>query len=145
MRRAKPGLVSGTAGLDVLFVGRNPPHLRTPPQLTINGGVAKGTPFRPTRISPSPPMFTAKIGNRRSGQKRSIPPYKDFTRRGRAARSGERHSALQRFHSAGTHGTIRRTPFRPTRDFVTGKSASLFSLLGRCLSHITIPLIIPGY
>ena len=116
MRWAKPGLVSGTAGLDVLFVGRNPPHLRTPPQLTINGGVAKGMPFRPTRISPSPPMFTAKIGNRRSGQKRSIPPYKDFTvamndyggNWESAEWRKERHSALQGFHSARTRGTIRQ-------------------------------------
>ena len=71
------------------FVGRNPPHLRTPPQLTINGGVDKRGPFRPTRISP--PQSTINGGNWESAEWRK-----------------ERHSALQGFHSARTRGTIRQ-------------------------------------
>ena len=65
----------------------------------------------------------AEIGNRRSGERNAIPPYKDFTvatnvhgeDRESAEWTKEVHSALQGFHSAGTRGTIRRTPFRTTK------------------------------
>ena len=56
------------------FVGRNPPHVRTPPQSTVIGGVAKGTPFRPTRISPPRSTFNGGVDKRGPFRPTRIPP-----------------------------------------------------------------------